>query len=276
MSQSVILSATVAALEKLTGEHRVLTENHTTLTANHHDAVTENRTLRAQKEVATKRQSDTDGELSIARATVASLIKEKTGLQWDLANSNNTHDQLLIKYNLEVKQHLVANETHAKYKERTDEIISDREAEIQRLLDELVFLRKDNRGFIENKFVLENTISEIEGRLAQTIKEFRKETETREMLEMQLNDNRLSHQNEKRMRAELERVAVKLKYIESFRESNHIEYWKTRDRKLMQVTLGLANESKRLNNLVDLLPSDEKGGYGNETEFKWPDNVPRK
>jgi hypothetical protein len=201
-------------------------------------------------------------------------VKEKTGLQWDLANSKSLYDQLLEKYNTEVNFHLLANEAYAKYKERTDEIIADREIEIERHLEELIKLRRQNRVFANSKFELENTILELQDELKITEKDYKMETRTREILENQLNENRLVYLNEKRMRAEIERVSMKLKYIESFRESSHLDYWKTRDRKLDQITQGLTDESKRLTQLVNLLPSDEKGGFGNEKDFKWPSDVP--
>ena len=272
--QSDTLSTTEASLNKLTDQHDHLMTEHRVLLEKYTESVKDNIQYRQNLEIMTKKHKDTDIDLVAARNTISSLLKDKTGLQWDLANAKHIHEQLIIKYNVETNSSQLAAETHAKYKVRTEELISDREGEIQRHIDELLLLRKENRTYRDNKYEMENVISELEGRLVDTIKALNKEIDTKEMLEVKLSENRTQFQSEKRMRAELERVSVKLRYVETFREGSHVEYWKTRDRKLIGVTQGLTSEAKRLNDLVHLLPSDDKEGFGNDTVFHWPQDIP--
>jgi chromosome segregation ATPase len=253
-AQSEILTNTENSLSSLRTEHKNLNEKFNLLSEKYSGSVKDNIVLKIDKENAAKKQQETDLELLGVRNSVAELLERKANLIAELGTSKKNQEQLLAKYSYENELAFAREEASSIFKANAESCIKDRDAEIQRLLGELVFLRQDRKTLKSTQSNLENKLSDTEFRLAETIKSLMKETETKETIEQKLNELRLQWQHEKRIRAELERTHFRLKYIGGNRETNHLTESKTRDRKLLDVSVGLEKEAKRLAQLVELLP----------------------
>ncbi|KAI8901201.1 hypothetical protein BC833DRAFT_562693 [Globomyces pollinis-pini] len=258
-------------LKLLAEDHKLLIKTHDSLKEMYTDSVKSNLALEKEKENLTKKWEDTTSELSTTKEHVVNLQAECANITREMNYWKREHGDLKELYEAEVKAHTGVVGAFEAYKEIAQETIEARDNDITRLTDCLQESELDGKALASKNADLENQLSDTEQRLADTIKKLLAETATRECLEKQLDENRSSYLSEKRMRSELERVHLHLKYGDSNRTMVAWNEWRTRDRKLADVAIGLTQESTRLRELVSLLPS--KSEFGNENDFVWPTDL---
>ncbi|KAJ3326043.1 hypothetical protein HDV06_002428 [Boothiomyces sp. JEL0866] len=261
-------------LKSLQEDHKLLNKTHDSLKEMYTDTVKDNMGLKKDKEALLKRQNELNAEIQSAKQLIGSLTNEKDNLLNELLKWKADYNELENNFKKSVEQYDAVTEVFEKYRQTSEETIVNKDKEIQQLTEKYLDAETQIHALSTKNTVLENTLSDTQNRLAETINNLLAETSTREILEDQLNTNRLQFHNEKRMRSELERLHSHLKYGDTTRAMSSFSEWRTRDRKLADLASGLTNESKRLNELVNLLPS--QNGFGNENDFTWPNDVPGK
>ncbi|KAJ3277035.1 hypothetical protein HDV01_000087 [Terramyces sp. JEL0728] len=261
-------------LKSLQEDHKFLNKTHDSLKETYTDTVKDNMGLKKDKEALLKRQLELNSDIQSAKQLIGSLTGEKDNLLNELLQWKENYNDLELKFKKSVEQYDAVTEVFEKYRQTSEDTILNKDKEIRLLTERLLDADAQIRSLSDKNSTLENTLLITESKLAETINKLLAETSTRETLEDQLNTNRLQFHNEKRMRSELERLHSHLKYGDTTRAMSSFSEWRTRDRKLADLASGLTNESKRLNELVGLLPI--QSGFGNETNFNWPNDVPGK
>ncbi|KAJ3314142.1 hypothetical protein HDV04_000914 [Boothiomyces sp. JEL0838] len=261
-------------LKSLQEDHRLLNKTHDSLKELHTDTVKDNLALKKDKEALLKRQNELNSDIQSAKQMIGSLTNEKDNLLNELLRWKAEYSELETKFIKSVEQYDAVTEVFEKYRQTSEDTILGKDKQIQQLTENLMDAQTQIHNLTTKNTALENTLGDTEHKLADTINKLLAETSTREILEDQLNTNRLQFHNEKRMRSELERLHSHLKYGDTSRAMSSFSEWRIRDRKLADLASGLTNEAKRLNELVNLLPI--QNGFGNENDFNWPNDVPGK
>jgi centrosomal protein CEP135 len=258
--------------KSLQEDHRLLNKAHEELKERFTNSIKESVSLKRDKELMQKKQVETEGDLQVARNTIHALMKDKEELTKDLAESRKEFSELEYRYKVSLGNNNDVHSQFEHYKNHAEKVIQDQNAEIHRLKEDLMETHGHNKLLMYKKAQLESLVADTELKLKETGERLATETHTRETLEEQLDQNRIAYMKEKRMRVELERVQTHIKYNDANRVIGSWSEWKTRDRKLADLAIGLVQESSRLTQLVNLLPVEQ--GFGNENEFEWPSDIP--
>jgi chromosome segregation ATPase len=251
-------------------DNRILNKAHDDLKGRYTDSVKENVGLKREREQLQRKQ--TEKELAIATSTIQALVADKDELIKNLEMSRKQGDDLETRIKTSLERNNSVYSEYTAYKKNAETVMEDQTVEIRRLKEDLMETHGHNKLLTYKKTQLEKSLADTETKLSETSSKLITETKTREILEEQLDQNRIAYMNEKRMRVELERVQTHIKYNDASRVIGSWSEWKTRDRKLADLAIGLVQESSRLTQLVNLLPV--KDGFGNETEFEWPNDIP--
>jgi chromosome segregation ATPase len=247
-----------------------LTKDNRDLNAGFEESIQNNNNVSKLKQALEKKLASIELDLSNSRMTINQYLGEKEMMSNDISERKDLHQDLLNRFNSLIEENTTARTKFAEYKEYAENAIQDRNLEIQVLMFDFGKAKNEIAGLDDSEKRLEKQIAELLVKLEKALKDLDEQTSTREILERQLDENRKEHQYEKKMRKEIERVQMSLKFGESSRSYGSWTDWKNRDKKLQDVVMGLFKESTRLNGLVNLLPKEENGGFGNETEFVWP------
>lgn len=255
-------------LSVLAKEHHQLKSEHEILNKRYELEVDENQKLSANKTSLESELAALQIDLLEARNKFQALTKDQDDLNKELQEWKALHSELMKKHELLTGTNRELAIEYANYKRYAEDLIQDRNIEVQEMAIKLdsvnaKIIAADDR--VHNLQVeLESTNQELET----TQVKLNKQLTTTELLELHLDQTRKDYMYEKKMRRDIERVQMTLRYGDSTRAFDQLADWKARDRTLNQVCIGLKNESTRLVDLVELLPKE--GGFGNETEFQWP------
>jgi chromosome segregation ATPase len=255
-------------LSVLAKDHHQLKSEHEILNKRYELEVDENQKLLGNKTSLESELAALQIDLLEARNKFQALTKDQDDLNKELQRWKALHSELMKKHEILTGTNRESAIEYANYKRYAEDLIQDRNIEVQEMAIKLdsvnakIIAADDHVHNLQVK--LESTNQELET----TQVKLNKQLTTTELLELHLDQTRKDYMYEKKMRRDIERVQMTLRYGDSTRAFDHLADWKARDRTLNQVCVGLKNESTRLVDLVELLPKE--GGFGNETEFQWP------